>query len=278
MIITANLTTKKMTPAAKKAEEKKLADEVLALKNKFLNLPTPEGNSFFSNKLTEQKISAGDKQKLIQRMVKAKTKNERILEVKLEYYRTSNLFQKNDQDNIGENLNLENYLKECLGYEFNKQKQEILDLLKTAEEEIKQNKFTLIEYRIKEVKKLEKILENPAKLKEKMTNDFNEALSVIDSNADKMISPREFNEYQVKTYLKNLLIDVFSWEKDIAAKKRPVGSPLYKRLESEANEIIKAAEIQLKKEIEAQEAAAIMADDEEDEALKDFKAESKEPS
>ncbi len=273
MIITANLTTKKMTPAAKKAEEKKLADEVLALKNKFLNLPTPESNSFFSNKLTEQKISAGDKQKLIQRMVKAKTKNERILEVKLEYYRTSNLFQKNDQDNIGENLNLENYLKECLGYEFNKQKQEILDLLKTAEEEIKQNKFTLIEYRIKEVKKLEKILENPAKLKEKMTNDFNEALSVIDSNADKMISPREFNEYQVKTYLKNLLIDVFSWEKDIAAKKRPVGSPLYKRLESEANEIIKAAEIQLKKEIEAQEAAAIMADDEEDEALKDFKAE-----
>ena len=273
MIITANLTTKKMTPAAKKAEEKKLADEVLALKNKFLNLPTPESNSFFSNKLTEQKISAGDKQKLIQRMVKAKTKNERILEVKLEYYRTSNLFQKNDQDNIGENLNLENYLKECLGYEFNKQKQEILDLLKTAEEEIKQNKFTLIEYRIKEVKKLEKILENPAKLKEKMTNDFNEALSVIDSNADKMISPREFNEYQVKTYLKNLLIDVFSWEKDIAAKKRPVGTPLYKRLESEANEIIKAAEIQLKKEIEAQEAAAIMADDEEDEALKDFKAE-----
>ena len=52
-----------------------------------------------------------------------------------------------------------------------------------------------------------------------------------------------------------------------------MGSPLYKRLESEANEIIKAAEIQLKKEIEAQEAAAIMADDEEDEALKDFKAE-----
>ena len=47
MIITANLTTKKMTPAAKKAEEKKLADEVLALKNKFLNLPTPESNSFF---------------------------------------------------------------------------------------------------------------------------------------------------------------------------------------------------------------------------------------
>ena len=99
------------------------------------------------------------------------------------------------------------------------------------------------------MKKLEKILENPAKLKEKMTNDFNEALSVIDSNADKMISPREFNEYQVKTYLKNLLIDVFSWEKDIAAKKRPVGSPLYKRLESEANEIIKAAEIQLKKKL-----------------------------
>lgn len=278
MIITANLSAKKMTPAAKKVDENKLADEVQNLKNKFLTLPAQDSNSFFGSKLTEPKISAGDKQKLIQRIAKAKSKNERIFEIKLEYYRTLNLFQKNDRDNIGESLDREKYLKECLGYEFNKHKQEIIDLLETAENEIKQKKFDLIEYRIEEVKRLEKILENPAKLKEKMISDFNEALSKIDDNGDKAISVREFNNYQTKTYLKNLLIDTFSWERDIAAKKRPIGSPLYKRLESEANEMIKAAETQLKKEIEAQEAAAIMADDEETEALQDFKAESKDPS
>ncbi len=265
MIITArNTKTAKTTEA--KPNEPALAKEISDLKNKFLNLPAPESNSFFSNKLTEQKISAGDKQKLIQRIVKAKAKNERILEIKLEYYRTTNLFQKYEQDNIGENLNLKKYLKECLGYEFNKQRQVIIDLIETAENEIKEKKFDLIVYRIKEIKRLEKILENPAKLKEKMTQDFNEALSKIDSNADKTISTREFNEYQIKIYLKNLIIDAFSWERDIAAKRRPAGSPLYKRLESEANEIIKAAETQLKKEIEAQEAAAIMNDDEEAEA------------
>jgi hypothetical protein len=93
MIITARNTKTPKAPGAK-GNAPALAKEISDLKNKFLNLSVPESNSFFGNKLTEQKISAGDKQKLIQRIVKAKAKNERILEIKLEYYRTFNLYQK----------------------------------------------------------------------------------------------------------------------------------------------------------------------------------------
>jgi hypothetical protein len=278
LIIAANRNTRTVKAAEVKVNEPALAKEISDFKNKFLNLPYPESNLFFGTKLTDLQVTTGDKQKMIQRIAKAKGKEERINEVKLEYYRTISLFHGEYANNMGSELDLETYLNQTLNFEFNKQKQDALQTIAAAENELKEKKFVIVDLRLKELKQIEKILENPAKLKEKMTKDFKEALAQIDDNGDKKISAREFNEYQVKSYLKWLLIETFAWERDIAAKKRPAGSPLYKRLESEANEIVKAAVAQAKKDIETQEAAAIMSDDEEDKALQDFKTESKDPS
>jgi hypothetical protein len=279
MLITANLKTPKLSPAAQKAEENQFQKELIELKKKFNFIPDSEApNPFFSQKLTEKQQSA-DLPTMRKKFLTAKTTEERIKEVKLEYYRTLSVASPSTNDEVFENnLDLETYLKEWAAYEVFNQTHTAAQFFSQAETALKEKKYVFVKDIIKELKAIEKKISNPVLLKEKMTKDFKDALVSMDDNGDEKISAREFNQYQVRSYLKWLLIETFSWERDIPAKKRPTGSPLYKKLENEANAIIKSAEAQLKKELEAQEASAIMNDEEETEALKDFKEEPKDPS
>jgi len=259
LIIAANLKTPKLSPAAQKAEEKKLAEELTALRNKLLVLPSQPDNLFFGEKLTRSQMNSDNRKQLIKKIANAKTIEERAIEIKLEYFRTINLFRNNEIENLGENLTLELYVENCMAYEFNKLKQETFQLIETAQSELKEKKLKIVEFRIKEIKEVFKTLNQPAKLKEKMTKDFEEALTKIDDNGDKAISAREFNEYQVRTFLKLVVKDAL-------------------KTESERSKTWKAVENKIKEEITDQQREAFKSDDEETEALQDFKTESEDPS